>query len=217
MNKEIRSVNNTESKHFFLVVVIVSLVIGLVFAIPFLLGPTGNDNNNRWSQPTSQVHSLNILGNSSDIVYPELMEAVFELQSSGEYNVSAHFLDDSTSIYEPEIYDRSFYATQAEMNSIIESLYTGLNDTIESSDSIETITYEGSMGYEVDVIFTDGSWVYILTIQSQKGHIIFLSGTSSGDSEYRNRNLLDGILLEPASALDSLVIVLNSIFSENLD
>ena len=209
--------NLTESKNFIAIVVITSLIIGIIVVIPLLTNPAGNNNPGKWDQPTSQVQYLTILGNSSDIIYPELMEAVFELQTSEEYNVSAHFLDDSAGPYDLEIYDRSFISTQAEVISIIDALYTSLNDTVQSSDSINTITYEGSIGYEVDVIFADGTWVYILTIQSQKGHIIFLNGTSSGDSEYRNRNLVDGILLEPASALDPLVLVLNSIFSEHLD
>jgi hypothetical protein len=198
-------------------VVIASLVIGLIVVLPFLTSPTGTNNQGGWNQPTSQVQYLNILGNSSDIIYPELMESVFELKTSGEYNVSAHFLDDSAGPYELETYDRSFMTTQSEVISIIDALYTGLNNTMQSPDSISTITYQGSIGYELDVTFTDGTWIYILTIQSPKGHIIFLNGTSTGDSEYHNRNLLDGILLEPASALDPLVLVLNSIFSEHLD
>jgi hypothetical protein len=213
VNKEIGRVNPTESKSFFAIVVIASLVVGLVVVIPFLTNPTGTDNVEKWNQPTSQVQYLTIQGNSSDIIYPELMEAVFEFQSSGEYNVSAHFVDDSISPYDLEIYDLSFKSTQAEMDSIIDALYTGLNDTVQSSDSISTIWDQGNMGYEVDVTFTDGTWIYILTIQSPKGHIIFLNGTS----EHHNTNLLDGILLEPASALDPFVIVLNAIFSEHLD
>lgn len=153
-----------------------------------------------------QIASISICGNSTDIVYPELMQADIVPLGSGEWQVIAHFVDDSSGYDEIETYERSFTANVSEVLLINTALYDGLSTTYASNDTIYDIMYT-SMGFSLDILYNDGSWISLLTMQDTKGHIILMSGIGP-----INQNLLDGYILEPGSALNSLVDAIRSVF-----
>ena len=155
---------------------------------------------------------MRICGNSTDILYPELMEAFLVFQE-GNWMVNATFVDDSEGWDNPEIYDREFSVTPEEVEIISLSLLEGLNGTYPSEIS-PSVLLEPSphIGFDIEITYTDGSWIYVATFQTDQGHIISNSGTDT-----MNRNLLSGTVLEPVSALDSLVAAIHTIFSNHLD
>lgn len=159
----------------------------------------------------AQITSMRICGNSTDIVYPELMEADFVPLVSGEWQVTAGFVDDSSGYDEIETYERSFTANASEVLRVNTALYDGLSTTYASNDTIHEIMYT-SMGFSLDIMYNDGSWISLLTMQDPKGHIILLSGIGPV-----NQNLLDGYILEPGSALESLVDEIHSVFQYHLE
>ncbi|MHA2081284.1 MAG: hypothetical protein ACW99H_09095, partial [Candidatus Thorarchaeota archaeon] len=63
------------------------------------------------------IASLRICGNSTDILYPELMEAFLVFQN-GSWMISASFLDDSEGWEYPEFYEREFSVTPEEIEII---------------------------------------------------------------------------------------------------
>ncbi|MGY5881768.1 MAG: hypothetical protein RTV31_16075 [Candidatus Thorarchaeota archaeon] len=158
------------------------------------------------------IASLRICGNSTDILFPELMEASIIFQE-GNWTVSANFVDDSESRENPEIYDIEFSVTPEEIETINLKLHEGLNGTYPSEIS-PSLLLEPSphIGFEIEIIYTDGSWIYVTTFQTDQGHIISNNGTGTLDT-----NLLSGTVLEPISALDSLVTAIHTVFSNHLD
>lgn len=154
----------------------------------------------------AQIVSLSISGNSTDIVYPELMEAEFTPLINGDWHVTASFVDDSAGYDEIEIYERTFDANISEVLSINTALYDGLSMTFASNDTHDDIMYT-PMGFGLEIMYNDGSWISLLTMKDPKGHLILMSGTGSV-----NNNLLDGYILEPGTALDGLVVAINFVF-----
>jgi hypothetical protein len=162
---------------------------------------------------TSGVSSIFIIGNSTDILYPELMEATFELQGSEDWVVTANFLDNSESWENPEISDRTFSVTDEEVASISDALSVSLNLTHQSEDDRESISQSNAhIGFHIVISYSDGSWVSIWTLQTELGHILYKHGVGTPDL-----NMLDADLLTPISALDGLVEAVYIVFSENLD
>lgn len=161
---------------------------------------------------SSIIESLMICGNSTDILYPELMEA-FLVVSGSDWRISASFVDDSEGWENPEIYEREFSVAPEEIENISLSLHEGLNVTY-SSDIAPSIILESSphIGFGIEITYTDGSWIYVTTFQIGDGYIISNIGTGTLD-----RNLLDGTVLQPVSALDNLVETIRTIFSNHLD
>jgi hypothetical protein len=158
------------------------------------------------------IASLNISGNSTDILYPELMYASFDFEE-GNWIISASFVDDSEGWENPEFYDREFSVTPEEVEIINLGLHEGLNGTHPSENSSSVILdSDPHIGFDIEILYTDGSWIYATTFQTDKGHIISNSGTGTID-----KNLLSGTVLEPVSALDGLVAVIHAIFSNHLD
>jgi hypothetical protein len=158
------------------------------------------------------IASLYILGNSTDILYPELMDASIIYQN-GNWMISANFVDDSEGWENPEIYDREFSVTQEEIENISLRLREGLNSTHPSEISSSVLLESNPhIGFDIEITYTDGSWIYVTAFQSDQGHIISNSGTGTID-----KNLLSGTVLEPISALDSLVAAIHAVFFNHLD
>ena len=153
---------------------------------------------------------MSICGNSTDIIDPELMESNFVPLGIGEWQVTASFVDDSSGYDEIETYQRSFSANFSSVLSINTALYDGLGTTYASNDTIYDIMYT-CMGFSLDIVYTDGSWISLLTMLDPQGHLILMSGTGP-----INQNLLDGYILEPGDALDGLVDAIHSVFQYHL-
>jgi len=184
-----------------LVVIVVSAAfVGLVYTGRIHLPGLGGE---------SQIESIRICGNTSDVLYPELMDATFTPDSSGGWNVTASFVDDSLGPYNLTVYDSNFTASAAEVENINTAVHDGLGLTYASADSIVDIT--AHMAFDILLTYEDGTWVYLLKLLTEKGHIILLSGTGTP-----YLNLLDGDLLEPGTALDGMVSAINEIFVNHL-
>lgn len=212
----------------------IPIVLGIVLASPFLFsllnpappiddGPIGTTLASFMEAKSTDILAVQIMGNSTDIVYPELMAAFFVPNVTGAWIVSATFLNDS----DPgniTFYDEYFLTTLAEVESINNAIYTGLEATYPSSDSIEGLTY--SVGFGLDILYTDGTWIQLFTLQSPTGHIIFLNGTYTGTPDsvnpfdpnfiQRDESWQNGTLLEPGTALDALVMTMYAVFDNHL-
>ncbi|MFX1510836.1 MAG: hypothetical protein ACFFBR_11085 [Promethearchaeota archaeon] len=213
----------------------IPIILGLLLASPFIFSlftpaPPGDDGVSGTSLSSfmegkaTDILAVRILGNSTDIVYPELMAAVFVPNSTGAWIVSATFLNDSLGPGTITFYEEHFLTTISEVVSINTAIYAGLNATTRSSDSIENLMY--SVGFGLDILYTDGTWIQLFTLQSPTGHIVFLNGTYTGipdtvdpfNSSFitRDENWLNGILLEPGTALNVLVATMNGVFNNHL-
>ncbi len=185
------------------------LVVAISSTAFFYISSLSNDSD---ITNSLDIASLRISGNSTDILYPELMDASFVFQE-GNWIISASFVDDSEGWENPEIYDREFSVTPEEVEIINLSLHEGLNGTYPSEISPSVLLESNPhIGFDIEITYTDGSWIYITTFQTAEGHIITNSGTDTIDN-----NLLSGTVLEPISALDSLVTAIHTIFSNHLD
>ncbi|MFW9961955.1 MAG: hypothetical protein ACFFCX_00120 [Candidatus Sifarchaeia archaeon] len=121
-------------------------------------------------------------------------------------------MDDSEGFENPILYEREFTVTPEEIENIGLSLHEGLNYTYPSeTTSSELLEYSFNMGFEIEINYSDGSWVYVITSQIGEGYIMFNSGTGTLD-----RNLLNCTVLEPVSALDGLVSAIYALFSNHL-
>jgi len=191
-------------------VIAVATILVLAVTSTALFYFSSQSNNGNISN-TLNIASIMICGNSTDILYPELMEASVVFQD-GNWTILASFVDDSEGWENTEIYDREFQVTPEEVLSISLSLLEGLNSTypseISASELLETSPH---IGFDIEITYTDGSWVYVTTFQVGDGYIISNSGTGTPD-----RNLLSGTVLEPISALDGLVETIYILFSNNL-
>ncbi len=194
------------------VVTVVTIIIIGISGAAFL--SMSNSDNPDVTPNSTGIITLKICGNSTDLLYPELAEANFVFLENGSWQVNANFMDDSAGYYENlEIYDRTFTVTPEEVESINDALYEGLNQTFSSNTStLALLEPSPSIWYDIEIIYTDGSWVYITAFQTDSGHIISNNGTGTP-----NRNLLDGAVLEPLSALDCLVTTIYNLFSNHID
>jgi hypothetical protein len=192
-------------------VVVATIIIIGISAAAFLSMFNPGDSNVPLN--TSRIGSLTICGNSSDLLYPELGEASFELLENGSWLVKANFMNDSVDSYENlVIYDRAFTITSEELESIDNALYDGLDQTYNSNESVLMLLESSpSIWYDIEILYTDGSWIYITVFQTEPGYIITNRGTGNYDG-----NLLVGTVLEPLSALDCLVSAIYTIFSNHL-
>ncbi len=172
-------------------------------------GLAGTDLSEYIEEQQSNVAYMHICGNSSDIVYSELMEATFTPIESGAWWVEVLLLDDSEGPYEVTQSTETFTASSAEVNTINTALYDGLDQTYASEDVIQNLDLQ--MGFALDIVYEDGTWISLLSLQSSVGHIVVMCGAGTPD-----RNLLNGNLLEPGSVLDGLVATLNGLFVSHL-
>jgi hypothetical protein len=212
----------------------IPVVLGIIIAAPFIFGPflpappsndgaLGTTLASFMESKASDILAVQILGNSTDIVYPELMAALFITDFTGAWNVSATFLNDSNP-HDVTVYEESFFITATEVSNINDAIYTGLETASPSSDAISDLLF--SIGFGLDILYTDGTWIQLFTIQSPEGHIMFLNGTYTGtphaehpfDSTFisRDQNWLNGILFEPATALNDLITTINAVFANHL-
>jgi hypothetical protein len=207
------------------------VVASLLIASPLLLsvfaprgrqGPTGVSLSSYMEAKQSDILAMSILGNSSDIVYPDLMEAIFLALETGAWNMTARFVNDT----DPDnviIWDATFEASLAEVDGINNAIYTGLASATQSPDSLLSLQY-APIGFGIDVLYKDGTWIQLFTLQDAKGHIIFVNGTYTGtpnpgnpfNGVNRDVNLLNGYLLEPAMALNGLVTAIHHVFVNHL-
>jgi hypothetical protein len=169
-------------------------------------------SNNSDVTNSLDIASLRICGNSTDILYPELMDASLVFHE-GNWMISASFVDDSEGWENPEIYDREFSVTPEEVETINLSFHEGLNGTYPSEiPTSELLESNSHIGFDIEITYTDGSWIYATTFQIDQGYIISNSGTGTID-----KNLVSGTVLEPVSAFDNLVAAIYTVFSNHLD
>ena len=200
------NVNTQGSKAIILAMLVVVGVSATAFL--YILNSSENQTN---TPNTSGIESLRILGNSSDLIYPELMEAYF-YQEINEWLVSASFLDDSEGWENPELYERTFSVSDENVTAIDDVLKDSLSQTHASEDQVLSILdLNPHVGFGIEIIYTDGSWIYLCTFQTEKGHIIKKIGSGTLDT-----NLLDGTLLEPVAALEGLVTIIRAVISSNM-
>jgi hypothetical protein len=193
------------------VVFIAAIIIVGISAAAFL--SMSNSGNPIFTRNASGIAALAILANSTDLLYPELAEASFVFLGDDIWQVNANFMNDSAGWYEYlETYDRYFTVTSEEIESIDNALYEGLNKTSPSESSALTLLEPGPhIWYQLEITYTNGTWIYITTFQTETGHIITNHGTGALDT-----NLLTGTVLQPLSALDCLVLAIYSVFSNHL-
>lgn len=225
------------SKRIAVAVFAIAIISGAVIGVPLLYNwlmslnpPNGNEDTtgvglaSYMNAKQADILAVCILGNSTDIVYPELMEAIFRPQETGEWNVFVRILND-TDPNNPIIYNTTFDAGLMEVTSINNAIYDGLEATTESPDTLDDIG-EASIGFGIDVLYTDGTWIQLFTLQSAKGHIMFLNGTYTGtpnpvnpfDSAFidRDQSWQHGIILEPGTALEGLIAAIHEVFLAHL-
>jgi hypothetical protein len=187
------------------------LIVGIAAAVYLSLSTSDNpvDTGN-----TSGIASLTILANSTDLLYPELSEASFVYLGNDAWQVNADFLNDSIDWYENlEIYNRNFTVTSLEVKSIDDALYESLNNATPSNLTAMALLSDPSphIWFQIEIVYTNGSWIFITAFQTEIGHIITNNGTGHIDT-----NFMSGIVLEPLSALDRLVLAVYTIFSNHL-
>ena len=162
---------------------------------------------------SSDVTSIYILGNSSDIVYPELMDVMIEYTEEDGWVVTANFVDDSEGWENPEIYDRTFSLTNDDVIPLSEAFSAGVNLTSPCEDDKDTILESNAhIGFQVLVTYADGTWSCVWMLQTESGHLLFNSGTGSP-----NQNMLDADLLQPVSAFNSFIDVVEQVFLDNMN
>jgi hypothetical protein len=193
------------------VVIATIIIVGISAAAFLFLINSGNPDDTR---SPSGIMSLTILANSTDLLYPELAEATFVYLGNDNWQVNANFMNDSIDWYENlEIYDQDFTVTSGEVKSIDDALYEGLNKTSLSEISAMALLEDPCphIWYQIEIIYTDGSWIFITAFQTEAGHIITNNGTGTLDT-----NLMNGTVLAPLSALDCLVLAVYTVFSNHL-
>jgi hypothetical protein len=122
-------------------------------------------------------------------------------------------------------YDLVFQIGVSEVESINDAVYSSLTGAVASTDALDDLGWP-SVGFGIDVLYGDGTWVQLFTLKSVTGHFMFLNGTYTGtpdpvdpfdtSSIDRDENWQNGVLLEPSSALDGLVSAMNGVFVNHL-
>jgi hypothetical protein len=129
------------TKHISAAIVACGILSAVIFGYMLVNNPSANNENdgrfgislaNYMVNKSSDILAMAILGNSSDIVYPELMDAVFIPQDVGTWLVEVTLLDDSEGPYNLSIYEEEFYASVSEVKAINQALYGGLENTTKS-------------------------------------------------------------------------------------
>lgn len=188
--------------------VVVIVIVLVVASTAFVLGDVLYPGESPYD---SGIMSITILGNTSDILYPELMDASFEIQLNS-WIVTANFLNDSGGWENPEAYDKTFSVTNEEVISISNALWESVNSTSESEEQIDVVLdMWGSIGFQIEITYSNDSWVCIWTLQTEKGHILFSQGTGTP-----NLNMVDATVLEPIHAIDGLVGAVYAVFEEHV-
>ena len=184
------------------VAIVVSAYAGLVYT--GWLGPYGPTSD-------SQITSIEILANSTDILYPESMEATLAPQSSDGWQVTASFVNDSLGPYNLTVYDKTFVADTNEVEEIKDALYAGLNLTHSSNDSIEDALNNTNIAFSILISYKDGTWIYVCALLNAKCHIILDEGQGM-----LNKGVLAGRVMESWAVLNEFIHAVNQVFTNHL-
>jgi hypothetical protein len=191
-----------------IVVVATLLIVGIsATGLILALNSGGNGSSNG---STSQIASLTICGNTTDILYPELMEAEF-IPLGGLWFIDMSFVNDSVDPMNPVLSQQNGTIANEDLQTLLDPLYTGLHSTSTSNLTAETVLEDSPhIAWTFDLTFTNGTWIY-LTVLLTEPYILCLSGAGTP-----NHNLLDADVLEPPSAFDSLVAAINTLITNVL-
>ncbi|KXH77313.1 MAG: hypothetical protein AM326_05330 [Candidatus Thorarchaeota archaeon SMTZ-45] len=203
------------------VMILVVTVAGVFIAYPLLIG-LGNQS---YANEIGILY-ISILGNSSDIVYPELGGANFKPDSLGGWSIQVEMVNDSEGYENVNVYASSFTASNDDVTQIYNSLFHGLNISLVSTrTTIDLLNSNASIGYLVDIIFDDNTWIHVYTFLGQN-EFLLLNGTYTGTFNYqaefpawsisRDTNMLNGICLESISVLDPFENTLHRFFANYL-
>jgi hypothetical protein len=209
-----------ESKGTAALILIVTLV-GLFVAYPLLIG-LGNGGS---ASDTGIVY-ITVTGNSTDIVYPELGEAYFMPANLGGWTIEVEMVDDSEGYENVNVYTRSFTASNEDIKQIHNALFQALTSSLVSErTAYDLLNTNASIGFLVDIIFDDNTWIHVYTFQGQT-EILLLNDTYTGTFDYqaefptwtisRDTNMLNGVCLESVSVLDSFVDTIHTFFANHL-
>jgi hypothetical protein len=222
----------------------IPLALGLILASPFLIGffapssdggVNGEELASFMKEKESDILAVRILRYCvseilcgtlfcGDLVYLDLRDALFIPQNTGAWNASAIFVNATLESNGELFYEKTFEITVNEVETIHSAIYASLSNTIPSSDSVLDLMF--FIGFGLDILYSDGTWIQLFTIPSAKGHVMFLNGTYTGNLDsvnpfdlnflHRDENRLNGVLLEPGTALDELVATMNAVFVNHL-
>jgi hypothetical protein len=209
-----------ESKGTAALILIVTLA-GLFVAYPLLIG-LGNSES---ASDTGIVY-ISVLGNSTDIVYPELGQGNFVPANLGGWTIEVEMVDDSEGYESVNVYTRSFTASNEDINQIHNTLLQALSSSLVSErTTLNLLNTNASFGFLVDMIFDDNTWIHVYTFQGQT-EFLLLNGTYTGTFDHqaefptwtisRNTGMENGICLESVSVLDSFVDTIHAFFTNHL-
>ncbi|MFX0053927.1 MAG: hypothetical protein ACFFAX_12090 [Promethearchaeota archaeon] len=209
-----------ESKGTAALILIVT-VAGLFLAYPLLIGL----GNGRSTSETGIVY-ISVIGNTTDIVYPELGQAKFIPESIGGWSIDVEMVNDSEGFENVSVHQISFTASNEEINQIRSALFLALNGSLVSErTTYDLLNANVSIGFLVDMIFDDNTWIHVYTFQGQT-EFLLLNGSYTGTFDYqtefptwninRDTNMLNGICLESIDVLDSFVDTLHAFFTSHL-
>ncbi|MFW9913919.1 MAG: hypothetical protein ACFFEU_15675 [Candidatus Thorarchaeota archaeon] len=206
------------------VMILVVTVAGLFLAYPLLVGlGNGGDGN---STNDTGILFISVIGNSTDIVYPELGEAQFMPVGLGGWEIDVEIVDDSQGFESVSVYSSTFNAGNEEINQIRSALFLALNGSLVSErTAYDLLNANASIGFLVDMIFDDNTWIHVYTFQGQTEFLLLngsYTGTFDPQAEYpiwsitRDTNMLNGICLESVFVLDTFADTLYAFFSKYL-
>jgi hypothetical protein len=167
-----------------------------------------------------------VIGNSTDIIYPELGEARFKRSGLDEWTIDAEMVDDSEGFENVSVYSRTFTASNEEINQIHDGLFLALgNSSVSERTTNDLLNTSASIVFIVDMIFNDNTWIQVYTFQEQTEFLVLegaYSGTFDPQAEFpvwsisRNTNMLDGVCQESMSNLGSFVNTIHAFFEDHL-
>ena len=220
MQERRRGVASMESKGTAVLILIVT-VAGVFLAYPLLIGLENGGSTN----DTGTVF-ISVIGNSTDIVYPELGEAQFMPAGVGGWEIVVEMVDDSQGFESVTVNSSTFNAGNEEINQIHSALFLALNGSLVSErTAYDLLNANASIGFLVDMIFDDNTWIQVYTFQGQT-EFLLLNGSYTGTFDHqaefpiwsinRDTNMLNGICLESVFVLDSFIDALHAFFSNYL-
>ncbi|MFW9804807.1 MAG: hypothetical protein ACFFFC_19280 [Candidatus Thorarchaeota archaeon] len=206
------------------VLILVVTVAGLFLAYPLLIG-LGNGGDGNSTNDTGIVF-ISVIGNTTDIIYPELGEAQFMPVDLGGWEIDVEMVNDSQGFENVSVYSSTFNADNEEINQIRSALFLALNSSLLSGrTAYDLLNANASIGFLVDMIFDDNTWIKVYTFQGQTDFLLLndsYTGTFDHQAEFpiwsinRDTNMLNGICLESVFVLDSFVDILRTFFSNYL-
>lgn len=189
--------------------VVATLLIVGISATGLILALNSGGNGSPTGS-TSQIASLLICGNTTDILYPELMDAEF-IPLGSAWFVDMSFVNDSDDPMNPDCFQQNGTISNGDLLALLEPLYTGIQSANTSETSAMAVLEDSPhIAWTFDLTFTNGTWVY-LTVLLTEPFILYLSGAGTP-----NHNLLDAVVLEPPSVFDTLASAINTLITAAL-